>query len=390
MSLSKESKIYVAGHNGLVGSAIWKNLKERGYNNLIGRSHKELDLTNQQEVRKFFEQEKPDAVVLAAAFVGGIMANSLYRADFIMQNMLMQCNVIGSAYATGVKKLLFLGSTCIYPKDAPQPMKEDALLTSPLEYSNEEYAIAKIAGLKMCESYNLQYGTNYIAVMPTNLYGPNDNFHLENSHVMPAMMRKIYLAKLIHDDNWQAIKTDMNKRPVEDITGESSKEEIINVLAKYGIENNKVTLWGTGSPLREFLWSEDMADASVHVLLNVDFKDIIGIEKYSSVMYGAKADGLVDRNHSAGRGGAIPALGEIRNCHINVGTGKELTIKELSQLVVKAVDFKGTIEFDSSKPDGTPRKLIDVSKLHSLGWKHKIEIEEGVQKLFEWYKSSLK
>ncbi len=389
MSLSKESKIYVAGHNGLVGSAIWKNLKERGYNNLIGRSHKELDLTNQQEVRKFFEQEKPDAVVLAAAFVGGIMANSLYRADFIMQNMLMQCNVIGSAYATGVKKLLFLGSTCIYPKDAPQPMKEDALLTSPLEYSNEEYAIAKIAGLKMCESYNLQYGTNYIAVMPTNLYGPNDNFHLENSHVMPAMMRKIYLAKLIHDDNWQAIKTDMNKRPVEGITGESSKEEIINVLAKYGIENNKVTLWGTGSPLREFLWSEDMADASVHVLLNVDFKDIIGIEKYSSVMYGAKADGLVDRNHSAGRGGAIPALGEIRNCHINVGTGKELTIKELSQLVVKAVDFKGVIEFDSSKPDGTPRKLIDVSKLHSLGWKHKIEIEEGVQKLFEWYKSSL-
>lgn len=389
MSLSKESNIYVAGHNGLVGSAIWKNLKERGYNNLIGRSHKELDLTNQQDVKNFFEQERPDAVVLAAAFVGGIMANSLYRADFIMQNMLMQCNVIGSAYATGVKKLLFLGSTCIYPKDAPQPMKEDALLTSPLEYSNEEYAIAKIAGLKMCESYNLQYGTNYIAVMPTNLYGPNDNFHLENSHVMPAMMRKIYLAKLIHDDNWQAIKTDMNKRPVEGITGESSKEEIINVLAKYGIENNKVTLWGTGSPLREFLWSEDMADASVHVLLNVDFKDIIGIEKYSSVMYGAKADGLVDRNHSAGRGGAIPALGEIRNCHINVGTGKELTIKELSQLVVKAVDFKGTIEFDSSKPDGTPRKLIDVSKLHSLGWKHKIEIEEGVQKLFEWYKSSL-
>lgn len=389
MSLSKESKIYVAGHNGLVGSAIWKNLKERGYNNLIGRSHKELDLTNQQDVKNFFEQERPDAVVLAAAFVGGIMANSLYRADFIMQNMLMQCNVIGSAYATGVKKLLFLGSTCIYPKDAPQPMKENALLTSPLEYSNEEYAIAKIAGLKMCESYNLQYGTNYIAVMPTNLYGPNDNFHLENSHVMPAMMRKIYLAKLIHDDNWQAIKTDMNKRPVEGITGESSKEEIINVLAKYGIENNKVTLWGTGSPLREFLWSEDMADASVHVLLNVDFKDIIGIEKYSSVMYGAKADGLVDRNHSAGRGGAIPALGEIRNCHINVGTGKELTIKELSQLVVKAVDFKGVIEFDSSKPDGTPRKLIDVSKLHSLGWKHKIEIEEGVQKLFEWYKSSL-
>lgn len=389
MSLDKNSKIYIAGHNGLVGSAIWNNLKARGYNNLVGRSHKELDLTNQQAVKDFFEKEKPEAVVLAAAFVGGIMANSLYRADFIMQNMIMQCNVIGSAYETGVKKLLFLGSTCIYPKNAPQPMTEEALLTSPLEYSNEEYAIAKIAGLKMCESYNLQYGTNYIAVMPTNLYGPNDNFHLENSHVMPAMMRKIYLAKLIHDDNWQAIKSDMNKRPVEGITGKSSAEEIINVLAKYGIENNKVTLWGTGSPLREFLWSEDMADASVHVLLNVDFKDIIGIEKYSSVMYGAKADGLVDRNHSAGRGGAIPVLGEIRNCHINVGTGKELTIKELSQLVVKAVDFKGVIEFDSSKPDGTPRKLIDVSKLHSLGWKHKVEIDEGVKKLFEWYKKSL-
>ena len=389
MSLDKNSKIYIAGHNGLVGSAIWNNLKARGYNNLVGRSHKELDLTNQQAVKDFFEKEKPEAVVLAAAFVGGIMANSLYRADFIMQNMLMQCNVIGSAYATGVKKLLFLGSTCIYPKNAPQPMKEDALLTSPLEYSNEEYAIAKIAGLKMCESYNLQYGTNYIAVMPTNLYGPNDNFHLENSHVMPAMMRKIYLAKLIHENNWEAIENDMNKRPVEGINGGSSHEDIINILAKYGIEDNKVTLWGTGSPLREFLWSEDMADASVHVLLNVDFKDIIGIEKYSSVFYGAKADGLVDRNHSAGRGGAIPSLGEIRNCHINVGTGKELTIKELSELVAKATDFKGVIEFDSSKPNGTPRKLIDVSKLHSLGWKHKVEIDEGVQKLFEWYKRSL-
>lgn len=389
MSLNKNSKIYIAGHRGLVGSAIWNNLKARGYNNLIGKSHQELDLTNQQAVRIFFEQERPDAVVLAAAFVGGIMANSLYRADFIMQNMLMQCNVIGSAYATGVSKLLFLGSTCIYPKDAPQPMKEDALLTSPLEYSNEEYAIAKIAGLKMCESYNLQYGTNYIAVMPTNLYGPNDNFHLENSHVMPAMMRKIYLAKLINSNKWDAIRNDMNKRPVEGINGSSSKDEIINVLAKYGISDNKVTLWGTGSPLREFLWSEDMADASVHVLLNVDFKDIIGIEKYSSVFYGAKADGIVDRNHSAGRGGAIPSLGEIRNCHINVGTGKEITIRQLSNLVAKAVDYNGIIEFDTSKPDGTPRKLIDVSKLHSLGWKHKMEIEDGVKSLFDWYKSSL-
>lgn len=388
--LDKNSKIYVAGHHGLVGSAIWNNLKARGYNNLVGRSHKELDLTDQYAVERFFDEEKPDAVVLAAAFVGGIMANSLYRADFIMQNMKMQCNVISNAYSYGVKKLLFLGSTCIYPKNAPQPMKEDALLTSPLEYTNEEYAIAKIAGLKMCDSYNLQYGTNYIAVMPTNLYGPNDNFHLENSHVMPAMMRKIYLAKLIHDGNWEAIKTDMDKRPVEGITGKNSQDEILGVLSKYGISNNKVVLWGTGKPLREFLWSEDMADASVHVLLNVDFKDIIGIEKYSSVFYGAKADGAVDRNNSEGRGGAIPKLGEIRNCHINVGTGKELTIRKLSELVVKTVGFEGTVEFDSSKPDGTPRKLIDVEKLHSLGWTHKVEIDEGVEKLFQWYKESLK
>lgn len=387
--LDKDSKIYVAGHKGLVGSAIWNNLKKRGYNNLVGRTHKELDLTDQYLVKAFFDEEKPDAVVLAAAFVGGIMANSLYRADFMMMNMKIQCNVISEAYAHRVKKLLFLGSTCIYPKNAPQPMKEDCLLTSELEYTNEEYALAKISGLKMCESYNLQYGTNYIAVMPTNLYGPNDNFHLENSHVMPAMMRKIYLAKLIHDDDWKAITVDMNKRPVEGVTGASSHDEILKVLAKYGIENNKVTLWGTGSPLREFLWSEDMADASVHVLLNVDFSDIIGIEKYSSVHYGASVDGAVDRNHTAGRGGAIPSLGEIRNCHINVGTGKELTIRELSELVVKSVGFQGEVFFDASKPDGTMRKLIDVSKLHSLGWTHKVEIEDGVQKLFEWYKASL-
>ena len=384
MSLSKDSKIYVAGHKGLVGSAIWKNLENRGYHNLIGRSHKELDLTDQNAVKEFFDSEQPDAVVLAAAFVGGIMANSLYRADFIMQNMKIQCNVISNAYSHNVKKLLFLGSTCIYPKNAPQPMKEDALLTSPLEYTNEEYAIAKIAGLKMCESYNLQYGTNYIAVMPTNLYGPNDNFHLEKSHVMPAMMRKIYLAKLIHENDWDTIRRDLDKRPVEGVNGSSNPEDILNVLAKYGIFNNRVALWGTGSPLREFLWSEDMADASVHILLNIDFKDIIGIDKYSSVFYGKTVSGPVDRNNSEGRGGAIPALGKIRNCHINVGTGKELTIKELASLITQTVGFEGTVEFDSSKPDGTPRKLIDVQKLHSLGWTHKIDIEEGVQKLFDW------
>ena len=399
--LSRKSKIYIAGHHGLVGSAIWNNLKTRGYNNLVGKSHRALDLTDQQAVKVFFDEERPDAVVLAAAFVGGIMANSLYRADFIMQNMKMQCNVIEQAYLHGVKKLLFLGSTCIYPKNAPQPMKEETLLTSPLEYTNEEYAIAKIAGLKMCESYNLQYGTNYIAVMPTNLYGPNDNFHLENSHVLPAMMRKIYLAKLIHDLNWEAIRKDMDKRPVNptdklraiigegNVDGRNPEGRIAQCLAFYGIADNKVTLWGDGSPLREFLWSEDMADASVHVLLNVDFKDIIGIEKYSSVFYGAKSDGAVDRNNSEGRGGAIPSLGEIRNCHINVGTGKELRIKELAELVVKSVGFEGELCWDDSKPNGTPRKLIDVSKLHSLGWTHKVEIEEGVERLYQWYRGTI-
>ena len=399
--LDKDSEIYIAGHRGLVGSAIWNNLLQRGYTNLVGRTHAELDLTDQYAVERFFDEERPDAVVLAAAFVGGIMANSLYRADFIMQNMKMQCNVISNAYSHGVKKLLFLGSTCIYPKDAPQPMKEDALLTSPLEYTNEEYAIAKIAGLKMCESYNLQYGTNYIAVMPTNLYGPNDNFHLENSHVMPAMMRKVSLAKLIHEGDWDSICRDMDKRPVNptdrlraiigegNVDGSNQRDRILKTLEFYGIGDNRVTLWGTGSPLREFLWSEDMADASVHVLLNVDFSDIIGIDKYSSVFYGAKTDGAVDRNNSEGRGGAIPSLGEIRNCHINVGTGKELTIRRLSELVAEAVGFEGTIEFDSTKPDGTPRKLIDVTKLHSLGWTHQVEIEEGVRRLYEWYRQSL-
>ena len=399
--LDKNTKIYVAGHRGLVGSAIWNNLWQRGYHNLIGCSHAELDLTNQAAVRQFFDEERPEAVVLAAAFVGGIMANSLYRADFIMKNMQIQCNVIEEAYRHGVQRLLFLGSTCIYPKNAPQPMKEDCLLTSPLEYTNEEYAIAKIAGLKMCESYNLQYGTNYIAVMPTNLYGPNDNFHLENSHVMPAMMRKVYLSKLLANGQWDMIRKDLTIRPVGAnirenseivryvIDGNSDEATIIKVLAFYGIEANKVTLWGTGKPLREFLWSEDMADASVHILLNVNFSDIIGIEKYSQVHYGVAADGAVDRNHSTGRGGAIPSLGEIRNCHINVGTGKELTIRELAELVVKTVGFDGELCFDATKPDGTMRKLIDVSKLHSLGWTHKVEIEDGVGRLFEWYKQSL-
>ena len=354
--LDKNCKIYVAGHRGLVGSAIWNNLLSRGYSNLVGRTHKELDLTDQLAVRRFFDEERPDAVVLAAAFVGGIMANSLYRADFIMMNMKIQCNVISEAYAHGVKKLLFLGSTCIYPKNAPQPMKEDCLLTSPLEYTNEEYAIAKIAGLKMCESFAIQYGCNYVAVMPTNLYGPNDNFHLERSHVLPAMIRKVHLAKCLNEDNWSAVRKDLDQRPVEGVDGSCTKEEVLAILGKYGITPEAVTLWGTGSPLREFLWSEDMADASAYVLLNVNFSDTYD-----------------------------PQSTEIRNCHINIGSGKELTIRELATKVVEATGFKGELRWDATKPDGTPRKLTDVSKIHRLGWHHKVEIDEGVRRLRQWY-----
>lgn len=355
--LDKNTKIFVAGHHGLVGSAIWNNLKQRGYNNLVGRTHKELDLLAPVAVKRFFDEERPEAVVLAAAHVGGIMANLNYRADFIYQNLQIQQNVIGESFKHNVKKLLFLGSTCIYPKMAQQPMKENALLTSELEYTNEPYAIAKIAGLKMCESFSLQYGCNYIAVMPTNLYGPNDNFHLENSHVLPAMLRKIYLAKCLNENNWEAVRKDLNLRPVEGVCGQNTNEEILNILDKFGITPQAVTLWGTGSPMREFLWSEEMADASVYVLLNVDFKDT-----YS------------------------PNDKEIRNCHINVGTGKEISIRDVAEKVMHEIGFKGQLLWDATKPDGTPRKLTDVTKLHNLGWHHKIEIDEGIHKLYEWYK----
>ena len=354
--MEKNAKIYVAGHRGLVGSAIWKNLQDKGYTNLIGRTHKELDLLDGMAVRKIFDEEQPEYVFLAAAFVGGIMANSIYRADFIYKNLQIQQNIIGESFRHNVKKLLFLGSTCIYPRDAEQPMKEDVLLTSPLEYTNEPYAIAKIAGLKMCESFNLQYGTNYIAVMPTNLYGPNDNFDLERSHVLPAMIRKIHLAHCLKEGNWEAVRKDMNQRPVEGVNGDSSKEDILAILKKYGISETEVTLWGTGTPLREFLWSEEMADASVFVMEHVGFKD--------TYKEGSK---------------------DIRNCHINIGTGKEITIRQLAERIVETVGYQGKLTFDSSKPDGTMRKLTDPSKLHALGWHHKIEIEEGVQRMYEWY-----
>ena len=355
--MNLDSKIYIAGHRGLVGSAIWKQLKSKGYTNLIGKTSSELNLMDAVATQKFFEEEKPEYVFLAAAHVGGIMANNTYRADFIYNNLQIQQNVIYNAYQFGVKKLLFLGSTCIYPKEAKQPINEDELLTNVLEYTNEPYAIAKIAGIKLCESFNIQYDTNFISVMPTNLYGPNDNFDLEKSHVLPAMIRKIFLSKCLMDNNIDLLRKDFDKRPVEGINGEHSLEEIKAILSKYGVFENRVELWGTGKPMREFLWSEDMADACIYVMQNVDFKDLIKDKK------------------------------EIRNTHINIGTGSDITIKDLSSSIARIIDYKGNISFDSSKPDGTMKKLTDPSKLNGLGWKHQVEIEEGVEIVFEWYKN---
>ena len=353
--MNKDAKIFVAGHRGLVGSAILENLKSKGYSNFVLRTSHELDLRNQPAVNEFFSKEKPEYVFLAAAKVGGIVANNTYRGQFIYENLMIQSNVIHAAYLSGVKKLLFLGSTCIYPKEAPQPMPENCLLTSPLEYTNEPYAIAKIAGIKMCESYNIQYGTNFVAVMPTNLYGPNDNFDLEKSHVLPALLRKIYLGKCRMSGDWDAVKADLNKLPIAGVSGDSSDAEIISALQHWGISEDRIEIWGTGAPLREFLWSEEMADASVFVMEQVDYADLKGSGK------------------------------EAPNTHINVGTGKELSIRALAELIVKTVGYQGAIYFNTDKPDGTLRKLTDVSKLHALGWKHQIEIEQGVEKLYQWY-----
>ena len=321
MKMQKNSKIFVAGHRGLVGSAIVKNLKQKGYTNIITKTHSELDLTDQNAVAQFFKEEKPQYVFLAAAKVGGIVANNTYRAEFIYENLMIQNHVIHHSYLNDVKKLMFLGSTCIYPKNCPQPMKEEYLLTSELEYTNEPYAIAKIAGIKMCESYNLQYGTNFISVMPTNLYGPNDNFDLETSHVLPALLRKMHEAKL-------------------------NKERTVEI-------------WGSGTPRREFLYSDDMADACVFIMEKRDFKDTYN-----------------------------PNTKEIRNTHINIGTGEEVSIKELAHLIKEIVGFEGTLYFNTERPDGTLRKLTDVSKLHKLGWKHTTSLEEGIRKVYLWYQNS--
>jgi GDP-L-fucose synthase len=358
--MNKESKIYIAGHTGLVGSSILRNLQSKGYTNFVFTSSDKYDLRNQQQVEDFFKKEKPDYVFLAAAKVGGIVANNTYRAEFIYDNLQIQNNIIHFSYQYGVKKLLFLGSSCIYPKNCPQPMKEEYLLTDTLEYTNEPYAIAKIAGIKLCESYNLQYGTNFISVMPTNLYGPNDNYDLEKSHVLPAIIRKMHLGKCLMNNDWDAIRKDLNQRPIEGVDGNAPEKTILEKLSKYGLQVSNspspqvsIELWGTGSPRREFLYSDDLADACVYLMENINFANII-------------------ENKT-----------EIRNTHINIGTGDDLNIKELAEIVKSVVRFDGKIEWDNTKPDGTKQKLLNVDKINRLGWKPSIAFEDGIKRVYE-------
>jgi GDP-L-fucose synthase len=366
------SKIYIAGHKGMVGSAISRNLTEKGYTNRVYSPYPPFDLTNQSIVGEFFEKEKPEYVFLAAAKVGGILSNNTYRAQFIYENLMIQNNIIHQSYKHGVKKLLFLGSSCIYPGNCPQPVKEEYLLTGELEYTNEPYAVAKIAGIKMCESYNIQYGTNFVSVMPTNLYGPNDNYNLETSHVMPALIRKMHLGKCLENNDWDGIRKDLNKYPVEGINGSSTESEIIAKLSKYGIQVQEIaahrtphaaspvsiSLWGSGKPYREFLYVDDLAEACVFVMNDVDFTDLKSINGVTS---------------------------SIKNTHINIGTGKDLTINSLALLIKDIVGFKGQLKWDSSKPDGTYRKLLDVSKINKLGWKEKVSLEAGIRKIYKIY-----
>ncbi len=367
--MNKNSKIYIAGNNGLVGSAILRNLKSKGYTNFVFTPHSQTDLSSQESVIEFFKREKPEYVFLAAAKVGGIVANNKYRAEFIYQNLQIQNNIIHQSYLNGVKKLIFLGSSCIYPKNCPQPMKENYLLTGDLEFTNEPYAIAKIAGIKMCESYNLQYGTNFISVMPTNLYGFNDNFDLEKSHVLPALIRKMHLGKLLTENNIDEIRNDLKKNPIESINHKSNSEDIIKILAKYGIFKDSITLWGTGKPRREFLHSDDLADACVFLAENTNFKDIL-------------RDNFNVENYIAGDSNI-----EIKNTHINIGTGKDLSIEELANIIKNEItEYKGKIIWDTDKPDGTFQKLLDVTKLSSYGWNYKTELIDGLEKVYSEYK----
>ena len=346
--MEKNSKIYIAGHRGLVGSAILRKLQNDGYLNLIYKTHYELDLTNQQEVKKFFEIEKPEFVILCAAKAGGIGANSKYRADFIYQNLMIECNVIHQAYLSGVKKLLFIASTTVYPKNATLPTNESWMLKGDLDYANKPYALSKIAGCLMCESYNLQYNTNFISITPTNLYGNNDKFDLEKSHVVPGILRKMHLAKLLNENRYDELLNDLNM---------ANLDEALVYLNKFGINENSVEIWGDGTPTREFLHSDDLAEAALFIMKNINFKD------------------LIDNSQ------------EIQNTHLNIGPNKNITIKELATLIKEIVGFKGDLTFNANRPNGAMNKLTDCSKIHSLGWKHKINLEEGVKMLYQWYKN---
>ncbi len=360
--MEKDSKIFVAGHRGLVGSSVTSALQESGFTNIITKTRAELDLRDFNAVEEFFKHTNPEYIFLCAAKVGGIAANNQYRADFIYENLSIQNNVIFNAHKHNAKKLLFLGSSCIYPKNAPQPIKEEYLLTSELEYTNEPYAIAKIAGLKMCESFALQYGCNFLSVMPTNLYGDNDNFDLYNSHVLPAILRKIHLAKLLSEGKLKEVESDIG------LSGEKAQE----FLQKFGISAQSVQIWGSGNPRREFLHAKDLAKACVYVMQNIDFVDIAE----------------VDSNAQGGDKNSQSAQKEVRNTHINVGFGSDISIADLARLIQKIVGFEGALVFDTSKPDGTFAKLMDSSKLNQLGWNPSISIEEGIKAVYKHYKQT--
>jgi GDP-L-fucose synthase len=383
--MNHESKIFVAGGTGLVGSAILRKLVENGYKNIFASYHQrkpflidnvtfiQIDLLNPDSVRELFQSNNFEYVFFASARVGGIIANSTFRGQFIYENLQIQNNIIHQSYLSKVKKLLFLGSSCIYPKGCPQPMKEEFLLTDELEYTNEPYAIAKIAGIKMCESYNLQYNTNFITVMPTNLYGPNDNYHLNNSHVLPALIRKLHLASCLEagDDRFEKIRLDFKKHPVPEISASATEQEILKYLEKNGIFASKpvkIVLWGTGNPQREFLHSNDLADACLYIMENINFSDIL-IKEFD--IHEIK----------------LPPVKEIRNTHINIGMSKDISIRELAFLIKEIVGFKGIIDWDSSKPDGTYQKLLDVSKLRDYGWSAKIDFKEGIKEIYREYLS---
>lgn len=363
IDMKKNSKIYLAGHTGLVGSAFNRKLKEAGYNNIIVRPYPGMDLMDQQQVETFFKEENPEYVILAAARVGGIHANNTMRAQFIYDNLMIQNHIIFNSYKYNVKKLLFLGSSCIYPKNCPQPIKEEYLLSDELEYTNEPYAIAKIAGIKMCESFNLQYGTNFISVMPTNLFGINDNYNLDTSHVLPALLRKFHLGRLLEISDWDLIFQDVRKNPFKGVHDTEDKFQILNALANYGItrsENNEITitLWGTGNPRRDFLLSDHLVEACLFLLENISFKQLITDNK------------------------------EIRNTHVNIGSGKDYSIQELSEMIREIVGFEGKVIWDHTKPDGTFRKLLDNTKLKQLGWEYVTSLREDISRVYEIYKGT--